>query len=142
MNNIIRIKIEDRIYAVQRFNPLEGMEYGAAIAAVLSPSLGASIGAAQEKDYAKTAMVALSAALKEPNIAPLLKRALGQCFTPQNESLSDEAVFNQYFMKFPQDMFELGVQAAWVLVKDFFPNRLRTLLDGFQIPSNLSGTTE
>jgi len=76
-------------------------------------------------------------ALKDPDFTALLKRALDQCFTPQNESLSDIVVFNRYFQEHPGDMFELGARAIIGLVKDFLPSHLATSAS-VMVQANLS----
>ena len=137
MSELIKIKIEDRVYTAQRFNPLEGMEYGAKILALVSPALGGIMEATKDGGDPAKVGAELGRSLKDPDLAPLLKKALGQCFTPENESLADEVTFNKWFMRHPGDMFSLGAQAAWQLVKDFFPSQLAGAASG--LPTKLSG---
>lgn len=132
MNGLIRIKIEDRVYAVHRFNPMDGMEFGTKLLAIISPSFGGIIEITKEGGDPAKVGVELAKAMKDPDLTPMLKQALGQCFTPENESLADEATFNAYFSQHPGDMFQLGVQAAYALVKDFFPSQLATLASDLQ----------
>lgn len=130
--SLIRIKIEDRVYSVQKFNPMEGMEYGTKILALISPALGGVMEAVKESGDATKVGLEFARALKDPEMAPMLKQALGQCFTPENESLADEVTFNRHFSKVPGDLFQLGVQAAYALVKDFFPSQLVTIASAWQ----------
>lgn len=132
MSALVKVLIEDRVYNVQKFNPLEGMEFGTQILAIVSPALGGIMEATKDGGDPAKVGTELARSLKDPSLAPLLKRALGQCFTPENESLADEYVFNKYFAAVPQDLFVLGVQAVWVLVKDFFPSQLATLASAWQ----------
>lgn len=132
MSGLIRIKIDERVYAVQHFNPMEGMEFGTKLLSIISPALGGIIEATKEGGDPAKVGVEISKALKDPDLTPMLKQALGQCFTPENESLSDEAVFNTYFSKHPGDMFQLGGQAAYMLVKDFFPSQLASIASDWQ----------
>ena len=127
MGELIRIKIEDRVYPCQRFNPMDGMEYGAKIAGLIAPVFTSLSG-----DNTKDGIAALSTLSRDPLLTPMLKQALGQCFTPQNESLGNEAVFNSWFQKHPGDMFELGIKAVWALVEDFLPSPLAMTAKGLQ----------
>lgn len=132
MSDLIRIKIEDRVYTIQPFNPLDGMEYGAKLLGLLAPALGGVIELTKEGGDPLKVGGELATVLKNPEVTPLLKQALGQCFTPENQSLADEAVFNAWFRKFPGDMFVLGGKAVWELVKDFLPKPLGITASGLQ----------
>lgn len=132
MNSLIRIKIEERVYSIQRFNPMEGMEFGTKLLSVISPAFGGIIESTKDGGDPAKVGVEIARALKDPELAPMLRRAIGQCWTPENESLADEAVFNMHFSKYPSDMFNLGVQATYSLVKDFFPSQLATVASGWQ----------
>ena len=169
MNDLIKIKIEDRIYSAQRFNPIDGLTFGLKAAALITPAIGGLIAifkdsvngealsatesteemkqAAIEKAWEKLANgddlekigVDLAKILKDPDLTPLMRQAFCQCFTPGNESLADEAVFSRHFIKFPGDMFVLGARAVWALAKDFFPSPLATIASG--LPTKLQEMT-
>ena len=138
MRELTRIKIEDRVYSVMRFNPMDGMEFGTKLLSVIAPSMGGIVEATKEGGDPGKVGAQLAYALKDPSLTPLLRQAFKQCFTPQNESLEDEAVFNKWFAQHPGDMFSLGAQAMWVLVKDFLPSQLTTIVGDFQLSSSLS----
>ena len=110
MTDLVEIEIEDRVYACQRFNSMDCVAYGTQWRPILYPEGG------EMADVAST--------LKNPSLTAMLRQAIGQCFTPQNESLADEAVFNQWFTKYPGDMFILGLQATVALIHDFLPSVL------------------
>ena len=116
MNGLARIRIEDRVYSCQRFDPVNGMAFGAQLMSIASPALAGVIGTTD--DGAKL-VAALAPAL--PALMPLFRQALGQCFTPQGEPLADDEAINRYFMQYPGDMFVLGVQAMRILAQDYLP---------------------
>lgn len=132
MDGIYRIKIDERVYAVQPFNPVDGMEFGTKLLGIISPALAGAFELVKDDGEMSRVGLELGKALKDPGLTPLLRQAYKQCFTPDNQSLADEAVFNQWFLKYPQDMFELGVRAAYALVKSFFPSRLATIASGLE----------
>jgi hypothetical protein len=127
VQNIERIKMEDRVYSVQKLNPIEAILYGTKVASIIAPVLSSLSG--DNGGSADKLFTALGMALKSPEIGEILRIAYNQCFTPSNESLKDEVVFNRQFMAFPGDAYELGVRAAYILVKDFFPRQIGTLVN-------------
>ena len=60
-------------------------------------------------------------------VSLLVEEAHRRCYTPQNEALRDEVVFNRWFMEHPDQLYGAGLLAVWHLVKDFFPKTLATL---------------
>ena len=142
MSDLLRIKIEERVYSVQKFNPMDGMEYGVKLAAMVAPALGGLMAAEESKkkgdaDYGKLG-ADFARSIKDPDLMPMFKKAFGQCWTPENESLGDEAVFNKWFQQHPGDMFELGGRAAFLLSRDFFPSQLGTMLSDYLERLNLA----
>ncbi len=125
-----KIAIEERVYTLTPFNPMEGMEFGTAVLGIVAPALGGIIESVKEAGDPDKVGAALAASLKDKEIPNLMKRAIGQCFTPQNENLADAATFNKWFIEYPGDMFHLGVKAIWELTKDFFPKPLVTAASG------------
>lgn len=119
MDGMYKVKIGEHVYTIQPFNPIEGLEFGTKLVGVLSPALGGAFELAKESGDMSRIGIELGNAFKDPLLMPMLRQAYNQCFTPDNQSLADEVAFNQWFLKYPQDMFELGVRAAYALVKSF-----------------------
>ncbi len=124
------------IYRFEALNPLEAVRFGNRVFKVFGPALLSL--AAAKKDGAETAgegvLAALAPALSEVDddkVSLLIEEALRRCYTPQNEALRDEVVFNRWFMEHPDQLYGAGLLAVWHLVKDFFPKTLATL----KIPS-------
>ena len=138
-----RLKINDNIYTLDPMNPLEGMEFGEKVLGAISPTFAAMYEAFKEEGDQGAMFNHLALALRAGGLTPILKEALNQCFTPENESLRDEAVFNKWFRRHPGDMYQLGVKATWELVKPFISPQLGTMLAGFQTRLNqLNPNTE
>ena len=69
-----------------------------------------------------TSMLEACGMLKDKEAAAMMREAIQRCYTPDNESLSDMAVFTSHFRDYPQDKFALGAFAMVRLVRDFFPS--------------------
>jgi hypothetical protein len=134
MSSFERIDVNERIYMLERFNPMQGLEYSAQLLSVVGPALG-GLAAAGQQASAVQVFSSLTMALKGPECAELLKTALRRCKTPQNESLENMAAFELWFSQHPEDMFELGAVAMVKLVSPFLPQRLRTLLSEIDVHS-------
>ena len=130
MESLVRVKVGENVYPLQKMNPMEGMEYGMKVLAAVSPSFAGIYEAVKDGGEYEKVFFELSKTLQQSDFTPLLKTAYGQCFTPQNESLADEVIFNRWFRDNPGDMFHLGALAVWELAKDFFPSQLVTMLSG------------
>ena len=110
-------------YRFEALNPLEAMRFGNRVFKVFGPALLSL--ASAKKDGGEMAgegvLASLAPALSE------MEEALRRCYTPQNEALRDEVVFNRWFMEHPDQLYGAGLLAVWHLVKDFFPKTLATL---------------
>jgi hypothetical protein len=115
MDDIIKITIEDRHYTCHRLNPLDGLDFGLKVAALLTSA-------------------DMSAALLRPEAKEVIRTALDQCYTPENQSLREIVAFNTHFLKFPSDLIVLGFRAVKELAADFFPATLLTSIKQFTAP--------
>lgn len=129
-----RIKIGDCVYICNRMNPLEAMEYGVKVLGLISPALSGVMEATKEGGEAEKVFSELSKSLKDKDAIPLLRQAIGQCFTPDNQSLADELTFNRWFLEHPDHLFHLGAMAVYYLVRPFIPVPLLTTAGAFQAP--------
>ncbi len=124
------------MYRFETLNPLEAVRFGNRVFKVFGPAL-LSLAAAKKDDgeaAGESVLAALAPALSgfdDDKVSLLIEEALRRCYTPQNEALRDEVVFNRWFMEHPDQLYGAGLLAVWHLVKDFFPKTLATL----KIPS-------
>ncbi len=124
------------MYRFETLNPLEAVRFGNRVFKVFGPAL-LSLAAAKKDDgeaAGEGVLAALAPALSgfdDDKVSLLIEEALRRCYTPQNEALRDEVVFNRWFMEHPDQLYCAGLLAVWHLVKDFFPKTLATL----KIPS-------
>ena len=124
------------MYRFETLNPLEAVRFGNRVFKVFGPAL-LSLAAAKKDDgeaAGEGVLAALAPALSgfdDDKVSLLIEEALRRCYTPQNEALRDEVVFNRWFMEHPDQLYGAGLLAVWHLVKDFFPKTLATL----KIPS-------
>ena len=135
---MVRITIGDKVYTVNKLNPMDGLEFGMEVVGVVSPSMGGVLEATREGGDPSKVFVELGKALKDKSAAGILKKALAQCYTPESESLEDIVVFNRWFQAHPGDMFHLAVMATWNLVKDFLPSQLATMAGDWQTKFTIS----
>ena len=120
------------MYRFETLNPLEAVRFGNRVFKVFGPAL-LSLAAAKKDDgeaAGEGVLAALAPALSgfdDDKVSLLIEEALRRCYTPQNEALRDEVVFNRWFMEHPDQLYGAGLLAVWHLVKDFFPKTLATL---------------
>lgn len=112
-----RIKIENRVYFLNKFDPLSGFEYGLKLLSLFGPNINSIF---ELQHHPGRFYLSLVKALGHDESAKLMKQALGRCLSPENEALDDPGVSNRWFARHPGDMYELAGQAIWHLVKDFF----------------------
>lgn len=137
---MIRITVNDKVYTLNKMNPMDGMEYGMEVLGVITPSMGGVMEATKEGGDATKAFLELGKALKDKGATDILKKALKQCYTPEGESLEDIVAFNKWFQAHPGDMFQLAVVAVWHLVKDFLPSQLATIASSWQTKLTVMAT--
>lgn len=111
-----KIEINGRIYTADPLAPLEALDWGPRLAKELG-------GVLLKQDLA---------GLNTPAVTALMKEAIARCWTPENQKLSEPAVFNAWFSRHPEDLLVLGARAAVEVGRDFLPSQLATRLDGFQ----------
>ncbi len=123
------------MYRFETLNPLEAVRFGNRVFKVFGPALLSLAAAKNDGEAAgEGVLAALAPALSgfdDDKVSLLIEEALRRCYTPQNEALRDEVVFNRWFMEHPDQLYGAGLLAVWHLVKDFFPKTLATL----KIPS-------
>ncbi len=148
-SNIDVIYVGERQYAVELLNPLDGIELGGRALTLFGPFLGKLLAGGNLE-----ALAALNFEKVDPeNGGPELRALLGtmlqacgdlggraatdmlvevirRCYTPENEPLDDAAAFNNWFKRYPGDMFPLGFAALRRLVRDFFTSPLVTATSG------------
>lgn len=125
--NLDYISIGAHRYALEKLNPMDAITWGNRVLAVVGPTLGGLVDACSDKGNFAKSFQGIFASYNSTEASNLMLEALRQCYTPQNESLADDAVFNKWFKEHPGDLYHLGVMAVYELVKDFFPNQLVTI---------------
>jgi hypothetical protein len=103
MSDFVKLNVNGRTYVMNRLNPIQGLEFCLEVGELYA---GGN----------------LESALMSPKAKNVIHEALGQCLTPENQALSDEVVFNNQFIKYPEDMFKLAFKAVTELTKPFFPS--------------------
>jgi hypothetical protein len=107
MSDIFKVTINERQYTGHKMNPLEGLAFCLEVGELYRNGDG-------------------EGSLMTPKAQGVIKKALECCYTPENQSLSDEVVFNTQFQRYPADMFPLAYQAVQGLCADFFPVTVNT----------------
>jgi hypothetical protein len=110
--------VNGRTYKFDLLPPMEAIDFGSR---VLKAAGGALISVCGEgpTDY-KGIAEALST-VEPAELSAIMKEALGRTYTPEQEPLRNEAVFNSWFNRNPQDLFTAGAMAVFEQVRDFFP---------------------
>lgn len=98
------IIINGRRYAVDVLSPLEALEW--------TPRLMASgfLNMAEGDSF------------NHKEVSTLAREATKRCWTPDNRKLEDDGVFTEWFAKHPEDLLQLGMQAAVEVCRDFLPS--------------------
>lgn len=102
-SNLDFIDIEGRRYGINLLAPLEALEW-------------------------TTRFMTIQGTKDSTVLNGMLKDALARCYTPENEELKNQVVFNSWFRKHPEDMLTLGMQAAHRLAQDFLPKAPDTMM--------------
>lgn len=131
MGDYETLEVNGKTYYVQPLSPLEAVDWAAETTAVVGPMIGSLT---SEKGVRESIATALSN-FNDKQAAGLLKKALARCVTPENKPLSNDAVFAEWFGRTENkgDLLFLGGQAAYVLVRDFFPLDVVTKLLDSQV---------
>ncbi len=152
--NLQYINVGDNRYAINTLNPIEGLEWGNNAMIQFGPVLGHIFQVCPAEQLAALFADALAGGIKNMDgfiltVQPVLgvalsglatldgtkifvmqEKALSRCYTPENEPLSNQAVFNRWFKEHPGDMHLLSWKAIFMLVKDFFPSMPATKTSG------------
>ncbi|WP_301386733.1 phage tail assembly chaperone, partial [uncultured Bilophila sp.] len=102
------------MYRFETLNPLEAVRFGNRVFKVFGPAL-LSLAAAKKDDgeaAGEGVLAALAPALSgfdDDKVSLLIEEALRRCYTPQNEALRDEVVFNRWFMEHPDQLYGAGL---------------------------------
>lgn len=120
--------VGETVYKYDLLAPVEALRYGTQCAKVLGPALASVMDVVQQfgSDKATVGELVASAApalaaIDEDKVATLMQTAFKRVYTPANECLGDEAVFNDWFQARPHEMFPVGLLAIYHLSKAFFP---------------------
>lgn len=148
--NISFVMLGKHKYAMDLLNPIEAIAWGNQALSLFGPSLGKifesiDFKSMEDIDLDKQGLAGLAnklqaiiaktlascGELKSDEVSKMMNEAIKRCYTPQNEPLGDEAVFNRWFREHPGDLYPLGCMALVHLVKVFFPKQLVTSASDF-----------
>lgn len=124
-------------YKYVELTPIEALRFGPRVAKVLGPILHPLISSLDKEGnvQVKHIMASIGSELEkidEEEMLKLIMGALTHVFTPQNESLGNEAVFNSWFSVKKSDLFIVGFMAVFKLAQDFFPKVPDTIMTDFR----------
>lgn len=142
--NLDYISVGEHRYAINLFNPLDGLEWGNRVLALLGPGAGTLIEQKACRDLQNQAgrpdkgtavfdavisrlgiVLAGLDALHGKALGLLQKEAIMRCCTPSNKPLNNPGVFYAWFRQHPGDLHQLGWVALYRLVRDFFSEGAR-----------------
>ena len=149
LDNLDYIKIQDRTYPIERLNAIECMEWGLQTMSIFGFMIESVMQSTDEKkpssfnledfknleaeissaDMQKTRNIISRLLLSMKDLqyreaSKMLNQALGRCYTPENESLSDTVVYNRWFRQYPGDHLYLAIKALFALVAGFLTKPL------------------
>ena len=116
-------KVNGRTYKFDLRPPMEAIDLGSR---VLKAAGGALVSSCGEGEVHYDAIAKALSVVEASELSALMKEALKRSYTPEQEPLSNEAVFHSWFNQNPQDLFVAGALAVFEQVRDFFPSGLST----------------
>ncbi|MDL2317123.1 hypothetical protein LJC59_08640 [Desulfovibrio sp. OttesenSCG-928-A18] len=124
LDNLGFITVNDNRYPIDKLNPLEAIAFGNRVMAVVGPLLRAMLDASMQKSCLSRFFDGLFTNYPSELWTGIMNDALRRCYTPHNEPLHNQAIFNEWFRRYPGDLFELGLMGVYSLAADFFPRPL------------------
>lgn len=124
--------VGEHTYKYTELAPVDALRFGAVVTKAIGPALavlGDAASSASGASNTKDILTAFGPALgliDEEKLLELINTALQRVYTPQNECLGDEVVFNNWFQQHKTDLFQVGLLSLYHLTKDFFPRALAT----------------
>ena len=116
-------KVNGRMNKLDLLPPMEAIDFGSR---VLKAAGGALVSICGEGEVHYDAIAKALSVVEASELSALMKEALKRSYTPEQEPLSNEAVFHSWFNQNPQDLFVAGALAVFEQVRDFFPSGLST----------------
>lgn len=116
-------KANGRTYKFDLLPPMEAIDFGSR---VLKVAGGALVSVCGEGEVKYEAIAKALGTVDASELSALMKEALKRTYTPEQEPLSNEAVFHSWFNQHPNDLFIAGMLSVFEQVKDFFPSGLST----------------
>lgn len=130
--NQTKIHVGDNHYTIDALPPMDALTFGIKASKLLGSTAEGIIALIGDSGSPGAAVKSLLIDVDEKKAEELMKTALGQCWTPKNQPLRDEAVFSIWFMEHPQDLFELAGRAVYMLAKPYFPKALTTYVTSLE----------
>ena len=125
-------------YKYEELAPIEALRFGVTVTKSVGPALAklgeAAAGAKNAKDVTGI-MEAFGPALgmvDDNKLLELMHASFQHVYTPHNECLGNEAVFNSWFRTNKEDLYMVGLLSLYHLTKDFFPKALATAVQRYQ----------
>ena len=105
-------------YAVDVLNPYEAIAWARRVVEAFGPALGPLLSALESGGDPLRLFVAGFSQGGE-NVPQLMRDAIARCSSPENKPLSDPEVFDSWFRKHPQELFELGFKACMEVAAEY-----------------------
>lgn len=136
LDHTVTFTVNKRSYLIELMPPLEALEYAPKVTAVIIPAIPAMMaaGGALVSGDAETilevgeglsrnpeTLVTMGRALADNTLSGLMKTAMNHVRTADGTPLGAGDSFNQWFRKYPQDMFEVAGRAVWEQVREYLP---------------------
>ena len=117
-------KVNGRTYKFDLLPPMEAIDFGSR---VLKAAGGALVSICGEGEVHYDAIAKALSVVEASELSALMKEALKRSYTPEQEPLSNEAVFHSWFNQNPQDLFV----ALWA---EYSRTKLHPATVGISVP--------
>lgn len=134
------MNINGREYTVEKFPITSSLAFVPEVLEAIGPALGGIVSAFEEGKTKDSVFKGLFGAVQSSKLTAIMKKALNQVITPENTYLKNAAVFEEWFARYPEDLFHLAGFSVWELSKDFLPRPLATLAGGLILKASQSAS--
>lgn len=125
-------KIDSNEYKLQAMSPDRAVEYCTDVAVTLAPVLS-SLEISEGMSDVVMQLIPNIGKVNSERLKPLMKVVREYMVLPNGNLASHEFSYHDWFSKHPSDLMTAHLKGMFILMKDFFPRELGTILGGLNL---------
>lgn len=127
-------KIGSSEYKLQAMAPDKAVEYCTDVAVTLAPVLSSlEVSEGNAPSDVVMQLIPNIGKVDSARLKPLMKVVREYMILPNGLLASDEYAYHDWFSKHPSDLMTAHLKGMFILMKDFFPQELGTILGGLNL---------